>query len=414
MNREAVYQVLERQLRDQDVDVPSVHAALAKLHIETPSWGYGNSGTRFKVFAWPGAARTIWEKLQDAALVHRLTGVCPTLAVHIPWDRVEDYGRLRAEAERLGLRIGAVNPNLFQDEEYRLGSLCHPDGRVRARAIDHMLECIQIAGTLGSTALSLWFADGTNYPGQDDFRARRHRMTEALAQVYGTMPAGMRMLIEYKFFEPAFYHTDLPDWGTAHALAARLGPQAQVLVDTGHHPQGTNIEHIVAILLGEKRLGGFHFNNRKYADDDLIVGSINPFELFLICHELVTAAADPDPAVAAGARQVAYMLDQSHNVEGKIEAMLVSVEQVQIAYTKALVVNRAALLEAQRAGDVLGANRILTQAYETDVRPLLQRVREEMGVPADPVAAFRGGRHAERLAADRGVVAAGTAGYPEA
>jgi len=414
MRGEAAYQVLERALREHGVDVQAVRAALRAQRIETPSWGYGNSGTRFKVFAWPGAARTIWEKVQDAALVHRLTGVCPTLAVHIPWDRVEDYGRLRAEAERLGLRIGAVNPNLFQDEAYRLGSICHPDARVRRRAVEHMLDCIQVARAVGSTVLSLWFADGTNYPGQDDFRARRHRMTEALEQVYAAMPAEMRMLIEYKFFEPAFYHTDLPDWGTAYAVAVHLGPRAQVLVDTGHHAQGTNIEHVVAVLLDERRLGGFHFNNRKYADDDLIVGAINPFELFLICNELVAAAADPDPGVAAGARQVAHMLDQSHNVEGKIEAMLVSVEQVQIAYAKALIVNRAALLEAQRTGDVLGANRILTQAYQTDVRPLLQSVREEMGVPPDPVAAFREGGYAQRLAAERGVAPAGAAGYPEA
>jgi L-rhamnose isomerase / sugar isomerase len=413
MSADAAYEVLRRQLVDRGLDVEAVKTALRAQRIETPSWGYGNSGTRFKVFAWPGAARNIWEKLADAALVHRLTRVCPTIAIHIPWDRVDDYGALGAEAERLGLRIGAVNPNLFQDEEYRLGSITHPAPRVRQKALAHLRECIDVAQEVGSRLLSLWFADGTNYPGQDDFRARKHRLTEALSDAYRAMPSGMRMLIEYKFFEPAFYHTDLPDWGLAYAVAVRLGPQAQVLVDTGHHAQGTNIEHIVATLLDETRLGGFHFNNRKYADDDLIVGSVNPYELFLIYHELVAAAEDSDPAVAACAREVAFMIDQSHNIEGKIEAMLVSVENVQTAYAKALLVNRASLRAAQDAGDVLGANRLVQQAFHTDVQPMLAVVREELGGPPDPVAAFRIGRYAERLAAERGTAAAG-AGFPGA
>ncbi len=414
MSTDAAHRVLERQLTDRGVDVGAVRAALRAQRVETPSWGYGDSGTRFKVFGWPGAARTISEKLADAALVHRLTGIAPTVAIHIPWDRVEDYRLLRAQAEGLGVRIGAVNPNLFQDDDYRLGSICHPSARIRGKAIAHILECIQIAGDVGSTVLSLWFADGTNYPGQDDLRDRKHRLTEALAEVYRAMPGAMRMLIEYKFFEPAFYHTDLPDWGLAYAVALHLGPQAQVLVDTGHHAQGTNIEHIVALLLDEARLGGFHFNNRKYADDDLIVGSINPYELFLIYHELVCAADSSNPTVAACARQVAYMIDQSHNIEGKIEAMLVSIENVQTAYAKALMVNRRALREAQAAGDVLGASRLLQEAFLTDVRPLLAAVREELGAAADPVAAFRAGRYAERLAAERGTGRAAGAGYPGA
>ncbi len=226
------------------------------------------------------------EKLADAAMVHRLTGVCPSVALHIPWDKVDDWAELKGYAESLGMRIGAINPNLFQDEAYKLGSACHPDAAVRRQAVEHMLECVEIAKATGSTLLSLWFADGTNYAGQDSLRERKHRLLESLRQVYAAMPPEMRMLIEYKFFEPAFYHTDLPDWGTAYAMALKLGPQAQVLVDTGHHPQGTNVEQIVAFLLDEGKLGGFHFNARKYADDDLIVGSVNPFELFLIYNEL--------------------------------------------------------------------------------------------------------------------------------
>ncbi|HTE02794.1 MAG TPA: TIM barrel protein, partial [bacterium] len=260
-----------RALAGQEIDVPAAVEALTRLAIETPSWGYGNSGTRFAVFPWPGAARTVWEKVDDAALVHRLTGICPSVAIHIPWDRVDDWPRLVAYARERGVRIGAVNPNVFQDDVYRLGSVCHPDPAVRRRAVAHLMECVQIAKTVGSSLLSLWFADGTNYAGQDDLRGRRHRLVDALAEVYGTMPSGMRMLLEYKFFEPAFYHTDLADWGMAGAVASRLGPQAEVLVDLGHHAQGTNIEHIVACLLDEGRLGGFHFNNRRYADDDLIV-----------------------------------------------------------------------------------------------------------------------------------------------
>ncbi|MDR7574218.1 MAG: L-rhamnose isomerase [Armatimonadota bacterium] len=400
-------------LADRGVDLGAVMTALMALQIETPSWGYGNTGTRFKAFPWPGAARTIWEKVDDAALVHRLTGVCPRVAIHIPWDRVDDMTSLAAYAAARGLRIGSVNPNLFQEDAYRLGSLCHPDPRVRRRAVDHVKECVEIAREVRSSVISLWLADGTNYPGQDDLRRRKNRLEEALAEVVAGLPQGMRLLIEYKFFEPAFYHTDLADWGMAYALAGRLGPQAQVLVDLGHHPPGTNIEHIVAFLLDEGRLGGFHFNSRKYADDDLIAGAINPFELFLIFTELVAAAQDANPAVAEGARRVAYMIDQSHNIEGKIEPMLQSVSNIQTAYAKALLVDRAALASCQAEGDVVGAHRILLEAYETDVRPLLAAARERVGVPADPVAAFRQQGHAERLARERGTAASG-AGYPGA
>jgi L-rhamnose isomerase / sugar isomerase len=377
-----------------------VLSELRGLEIETPSWGYGNSGTRFHVFPWPGAARTVWERIADAALVHELTGCCPSVAVHIPWDRVDDWGELRRYAEDLGIRIGAVNPNLFGDDEYRLGSLCHPDAAVRRRALDHCRECVEIAGQLGSSLISLWLADGTNYPGQDDLRSRHSRLVTELEQLYAALPVGTRLLVEYKFFEPAFYSTDLPDWGTAALVCRRLGPQAQVLVDTGHHAQGTNVEQIVALLLAEGLLGGFHFNNRKYADDDLIVGSIDPFELFRIMREIAAALSDPETAAAA--ESVAFMIDQSHNVEGKIDAMIQSVVNIQTAYAKALLVDADRLAAAQRDGDVLGAHRVLMEAFETDVRPLLGELRRGLGIAPDPVEAFRAGGHAERLAEERG------------
>lgn len=373
---------------------------LRRLEIETPSWGYGNSGTRFHVYPWPGAARTVWERVADAALVHELTGVCPTVAIHVPWDRVDDWGELRRYAEERGIAIGAVNPNLFGEDEYRLGSLVHPEAAVRRQALDHCRECIEIAEQVGSTTVSLWLADGTNYPGQDDLRTRYARLTDSLYAVYDELRPDMRLLVEYKFFEPGFYSTDLPDWGTAALACRRLGPMAQVLVDTGHHPQGTNVEQIVAILLAEGLLGGFHFNSRKYADDDLIVGAIDPFELFRIMREIATARRDPATAETAAA--VAFMIDQSHNVEGKVDAMLQSVTNIQTAYAKALLVDDERLAAAQAEGDVLGAHRILLEAYETDVRPLLARLRDELEVPADPVEAFRAAGHPERLAAERG------------
>ena len=377
-----------RSMRERDV-----LDHLGALRLETPSWGYGNSGTRFHVFPWPGAARTVWERIDDAALVHELTGCCPTVALHIPWDRVDDWDALGRHAEERGLRIGAINPNLFGDDAYRLGSLCHPDERIRARALDDCRECVEIARRLGSTTISLWLADGTNYPGQDDLRARYERLAAGLAALYAQLADGMQLLVEYKFFEPAFYSTDLPDWGTAALACRRLGSKARVLVDTGHHPQGTNVEQIVAVLLAEKLLGGFHFNNRKYADDDLIAGSIDPFELFRIMREVARAGAT---------EEVAFMIDQSHNVEGKIDAMIQSVANIQTAYAKALLVDDDRLAAAQAEGDVLGAHRVLLEAFETDVRPLLARHRETIGVDPDPVEAFRRGGYGERLARERG------------
>ncbi len=376
------------------MDEQHVLERLGELAIETPSWGYGNSGTRFHVYPWPGAARTVHERIADAALVHRLTGCCPSVALHIPWDATDDYGALRRFADDLGLRIGAINPNLFGSDEYRLGSLCNPDASIRARAVEHCLECIAIADDVGSNLISLWLADGTNYPGQDDLTERHRRLLDGLEQVYAALPVGMRLLVEYKFFEPGFYSTDLPDWGTAALACRRLGPQAQVLVDTGHHAQGTNVEQIVALLLSEGLLGGFHFNNRKYADDDLIAGSIDPFELFRIMRE-ISQVGDLGP--------IAFMIDQSHNIEGKIDAMIQSVQNIQTAYAKALLIDESRLAAARSEGDVLGGHRIVLEAFETDVRPLLTRFRRERGLEADPVEAFRAGGYAETLAGERGV-----------
>lgn len=374
-------------------DHAAVKAALKTQAIETPSWAYGNSGTRFKVFSQPGVPRTPQEKLDDAAMVHELTGAAPSVALHIPWDRVDDYGTLAADAAERGLRLGAINANVFQDDDYKLGSVCHPDPKVRKKAVAHLLECVDIMDATGSRDLKLWFADGTNYPGQDDIRTRQDRLTEALAEVYGRLGEDQRMLLEYKFFEPAFYATDVPDWGTAYAHCLKLGERAQVVVDTGHHAPGTNIEFIVATLLREGKLGAFDFNSRFYADDDLMVGAADPFQLFRIMYEVIRGGGfTPD---------VAFMLDQCHNIEAKIPAIIRSVINVQEATAKALLVDRDALAAAQRSGDVLAANAVLMDAYNTDVRPLLAEVREELGLDTDPVGAYHRSGWAQKTAAER-------------
>jgi L-rhamnose isomerase / sugar isomerase len=383
------YDHLAGRLRDHGVDVDDVERALGAFAVETPSWGYGDSGTRFAVFTQPGRPRTVFERLDDAAEVHRLTAAAPAVALHFPWDAVDDLGELRAHADGLGLRIGAVNPNLFQDPDYKLGSVTNPDAAIRDKAVAHLVQCVEIAGELGSTAQSLWFADGTNYAGQDDLRGRRARLIESLARVYEALPKEQELLLEYKPYEPAFYATDLFDWGAALTVCARLGERAKVLVDLGHHLQGANVEHIVALLDEEGRLGGFHFNNRKYGDDDLVVGSTNPWELFLIFVEL-------------GARLPRLTIDQSHNVEPKVEAMTLSIVNLQEAYAKALLVDRTALAAAQEAGDVLGGHEVLLDAYRTDVRPLCAKVRAERNAAEDPVAALRSGDWMQRAIAARG------------
>lgn len=389
--------LLREELAEEGVDIDRARERLLRQHVETPSWGYADSGTRFKVFHQPGAARTPFEKLEDAAQVMRLTGIARSVAIHIPWDKVDDYGALRRRAEELGIAIGAVNPNLFQEDDYRFGSLAHPSQRVRRKAIAHVLECIDIMRQTGSRDLSLWLADGTDYPGQDDLRGRKQRLQESLAEIYEHLDGHMRLLIEYKPFEPAFYATDIPDWGAALLYATKLGPQAYVLVDLGHHAPGTNVEQIVAFLLDEERLGGFHFNARKYADDDLTTGSINPYELFLIYNELVAAEER-----AGDKLDVAYMIDQSHNTKPKIEAMVQSVLHLQEAYAKALLVNRKRLREAQEAGDVVAAENELLKAFRRDVTPLLVQVRRELGVPEQPLEALRASGYVEMVAAQRG------------
>ncbi|MFF8933243.1 L-rhamnose isomerase [Streptomyces paradoxus] len=374
-------------------ELAAAKAALKTQAVETPSWAYGNSGTRFKVFAQQGVPRTPFEKLDDAAKVHEFTGVAPTVALHIPWDRVDDYAALAKHAEQRGVKLGAINSNTFQDDDYKLGSICHPQASVRRKAVDHLLECVDIMDATGSSDLKLWFADGTNYPGQDDIRGRQDRLAEGLAEVYERLGDGQRMLLEYKFFEPAFYTTDVPDWGTAYAHCLKLGPKAQVVVDTGHHAPGTNIEFIVATLLREGKLGGFDFNSRFYADDDLMVGAADPFQLFRIMYEVVRGGGFSP--------EVAFMLDQCHNIEAKIPAIIRSVMNVQEATAKALLVDRVALADAQAAGDVLGANAVIMDAYNTDVRPLLAEVRDEMGLDANPIAAYKASGWAEKIVAER-------------
>ncbi|MDX2527528.1 L-rhamnose isomerase [Streptomyces europaeiscabiei] len=374
-------------------ELAAVKAALKTQAIETPSWAYGNSGTRFKVFAQQGVPRDPWEKLDDAGKVHEFTGVAPTVALHIPWDKVEDYAALAKHAQERGVKLGAINSNTFQDDDYKLGSVCHPDAAIRRKAVDHLLECVDIMDATGSRDLKLWFADGTNYPGQDDIRGRQDRLAEALAEVYARLGDEQRMLLEYKFFEPAFYATDVPDWGTAYAHCLKLGPKAQVVVDTGHHAPGTNIEFIVATLLREGKLGAFDFNSRFYADDDLMVGSADPFQLFRIMYEVVRGGGFTP--------EVAFMLDQCHNIEAKIPAIIRSVMNVQEATAKALLVDRDALRSAQQAGDVLEANAVLMDAYNTDVRPLLREVREEMGLDADPMGAYRRSGWASKIVEER-------------
>ncbi|MGW6743499.1 L-rhamnose isomerase [Streptomyces sp. NPDC055025] len=371
----------------------AVKAALRSQAVETPSWAFGNSGTRFKVFAQPGVPRTPAEKLADAARVHAHTGVAPTVALHIPWDRVDDYGALAGRARELGLRIGAINSNVFQDDDYKLGSVTHPDPAVRRKALGHLLECVDVMDATGSRDLKLWFSDGINYPGQDDIAARQGRLAEALSTVYGRLGDGQRMLLEYKLFEPAFYATDVPDWGTAYAHCLKLGPKALVVVDTGHHAPGTNIEFIVAVLLREGRLGGFDFNSRFYADDDLMAGAADPFQLFRIMYEVIRGGGFT--------AETAFMLDQCHNIEEKVPAIIRSVMNVQEATAKALLVDAEALDAAQRSGDVLAANAVLMDAFNTDVRPLVAEVRAELDADADPVAGYHASGYGKRIVAER-------------
>jgi len=374
---------------------PEVFSQLEAQTIELPSWAFGNSGTRFRVFTTPGTPRTIQEKIADAAQVNRHTGLSPSIALHIPWDKTDDYAALGRYAADLGMALGTVNSNTFQDDAYRFGSLTHADPVVRQKAIDHHYECLDIMNATGSKDLKIWLADGTNYPGQGDIRSRQDRLADSLAAIYARLGDDQRLVLEYKFFEPAFYHTDVPDWGTSYAQVAALGEKAMVCLDTGHHAPGTNIEFIVAQLLRLGKLGSFDFNSRFYADDDLIVGAADPFQLFRILYEVVRGGGYGPGST------VAFMLDQCHNVEDKIPGQIRSVLNVQEMTARALSVDTAALNKAQNAHDVLGANAILMDAFYTDVRPDLANWRQSRGLPADPVVAFNESGYLRQIAETR-------------
>jgi L-rhamnose isomerase/sugar isomerase len=373
----------------------AISAQLDGQAIEVPSWAYGNSGTRFKVFGTPGTPRTVEEKIADAAKVNEFTGLAPLVSLHIPWDRVDDFGALRRYAEDLGIGLGTINSNTFQDDDYKLGALTHTDPRIRQKAIDHHFACVDVMDKTGSRDLKIWLAEGTNYPGQGDMRGRQDRLAESLATIYDRIGDEQRLVLEYKFFEPAFYHTDVPDWGTSYVQVAALGDKAFVCLDTGHHAPGTNIEFIVAQLLRLGKLGSFDFNSRFYADDDLIVGAADPFQLFRILYEVIRGGGyGPDSGVA-------FMLDQCHNIEKKIPGQIRSVLNVQEMTARALLVDGGALAKAQADGDVLLANEIFMDAFYTDVRADLAAWREEKGLPANPLKAFLASGYQEQIEADR-------------
>ncbi|MGH1564206.1 L-rhamnose isomerase [Mumia sp. DW29H23] len=372
-----------------------IASRLLEQEIEVPSWAYGNSGTRFKVFGSPGTPRTPEEKIADAATVHRFTGLAPRVALHIPWDHVDDFGALRRFAEDQGIGLGTINSNTFQDDDYKLGALTHTDAKIRQKAIDHHFECIDVMNATGSRDLKIWLAEGTNYPGQGDLRGRQDRLAESLATIYERISDEQRLVLEYKFFEPAFYHTDVPDWGTAYTQVKALGDKAVVCLDTGHHAPGTNIEFIVAQLLRLGKLGSFDFNSRFYADDDLIVGAADPFQLFRIVFEVIRGGGygkDGDTA---------FMLDQCHNIEKKIPGQIRSVLNVQEMTARALLVDTAALSAAQADGDVLLANEIFMDAFYTDVRGDLAAWREERGLPGNPMQAYLASGYQEQIEAER-------------
>lgn len=373
--------------------------ALDGFAIETPSWAYANTGTRFGKFLQPGAATTMAEKLSDAGQVHGCTGCCPTVAMHVLWDfpgGMDDVPAVAAEAARHGLSIGSVSPNVFQDQEYKHGSLANPDEGIRARALRHVLDCVEIANRTGSRDITPWLADGSNHPGTANIRHRKRWLTESFRAVHQALSPKQRLLIEYKPFEPAFYHTDIADWGMALALARGSGPQAKVLVDTGHHYQAQNIEQIVAWLLDEEMLGGFHFNDRRYADDDLTLGSIDPYQVFRIFHEIHHYAWE-----RGGQPDVAYMVDQSHNLKPKIEEMIQTVTTAQELYAKAVLVDHAALCARQQRSELVDAEEILKDAFATDVRSAIEDWRQARGVPSAPLRAYRESGYQQRIESER-------------
>ncbi len=389
-----------------------ISRALDHFRIELPSWGFANTGTRFGKFSQPAAATNIAEKFADAAEVNRLTGVAPTIALHVLWDlpKGEDSAaEIRALEQQHGIRAGSINPNLFQQQEYKYGSLCNPDPAVREMATQHMLQSVRIAKAVGSRDISLWLSDGSNYPGTQSIARRIGWLKEALQRTHAELAPDQRLLVEYKPFEPAFYHTDIADWGMAYNLAQAAGPQAVVLVDTGHHALGTNIEQIVAWLLQLNALGGFHFNDRKYADDDLTLGSIDPYQIFRIFHEIVSYE-HASGGVGSTATNIAYMIDQSHNLKGKMEAMVQTVCAAQEFYARAALVDQQRLAELQDACKLIEAEEHFRGCFYTDVRPMVQAWRVAQGLPADPLAALRQSGYVERIAQERGAKNANAGG----
>jgi L-rhamnose isomerase / sugar isomerase len=382
-----------------DVIRDKIHAALDTFRIELPSWGFANTGTRFGKFTQPAAATTTEEKFSDAGQVHLLTGICPTVALHVLWDfpeGIESASDIRKFSERHGIAPGSINPNLFQDQEYKYGSFGNPDPSIRRRALEHTKESIEVARRLNSRDISMWFADGSNYPGTANIRQRKRWFAEALKESHDKLGPGQRLLIEYKPFEPAFYHTDIADWGMALLLARAAGPQAKVLVDTGHHYASQNIEQIVAWLLSEGMLGGFHFNDRRYADDDLTLGSIDPYQVFRIFREIFCFERE-----TAQHADIAYMVDQSHNLKGKIEAMIQTVNMAQQLFAKAAIVDDKELASAQKSCDLVRAETLLQEAFATDVRPAIRDWRKSKGLPEDPMQEFRQSGYLERITKER-------------
>jgi L-rhamnose isomerase/sugar isomerase len=373
--------------------------ALDRLRIELPSWGFANTGTRFGKFLQPAAATTIEEKFSDAAQVHQFTGACPTLALHVQWDLPlgsSDVGKVQALSRKFGIRPGSTNPNVFQNQEYKYGSLGNPDGAIRRKALDHILDCIEIASLLESRDLSPWFADGSNYPGSQNIRKRLEFFEEGVQEIHHALKPGQRLLIEYKPFEPAFYHTDIADWGMAYLLAKKAGPQAFVLVDTGHHYQSQNIEQIVAWLLHNEMIGGFHFNDRRYADDDLTLGSIDPYQVFRIFHEIQMYEWERgEPA------DIAYMVDQSHNLKGKIESMIQTVSTAQELYARAALVDHHQLAKLQQSCALVDAEETLRGAFWEDTRNVVREWRKAKGLPENPLEAFRQSGYLEKITGER-------------
>ena len=383
---------LDRELADRAFRV------LDDFRIEIPSWGFSNTGTRFGKFLQTAAASTVTEKFSDAAEVMRLTGSTPTMALHVLWDLpngLADVDAVRALEKQYSIRAGSINPNLFQEQEYKYGSLCNPSAEIRAKAVEHMLLSIKIASELESRDISLWLPDGSNYPGTQSIRHRIGWLEEALQVSHSHLVAGQRLLVEYKPFEPAFYHTDIADWGMALHLAKNAGPQARVLVDTGHHYATQNIEQIVAWLIHTGMLGGIHFNDRRYADDDLTLGSIDPYQVFRIFHEIHTANYEGIPL------DVAFMIDQSHNLKGKIEAMVQTVVSAQDLWLKAALVDRDRLAQLQEKCDLVAAEEVLREAFWQDVRPLLKEWRTARNLPADPLCALRSDGYVEKITQER-------------